>query len=39
MAVQTKKQQERKKLWIRIICIALCALMVFSLFGTLVGFF
>lgn len=39
MAVQTKKQQERKKFWIRVICVVLCALMVFSVFGALVGIF
>ncbi len=28
--MSTKKQQERKKLMVRIICIALCAIMVLS---------
>ena len=31
MSHQTKKQQERKKFWVRVICIALAFLMVSSL--------
>jgi len=31
MAHQTKKQQERKKFWVRVICIFLAFLMVSSL--------
>jgi len=31
MAHNTKKQQERKKFWVRVICIALAFLMISSL--------
>lgn len=36
MAYATKKQQERKKFWVRVICIALAFLMVSSLIFALI---
>ena len=39
MAVRNKKQQDRRKIMVRVICIFLCVLMVFSLFGALFGIF
>lgn len=37
--MSTKKQQDRKKMWIRVICIALCVLMIGSTVVAALGLF
>lgn len=39
MAAQSKKQQDKKKMMVRVVCVFLCLLMVFSLIGALFGVF
>lgn len=39
MAVRTKKQQDKRKTMVRVMCIFLCILMVFSLVAALFGVF
>lgn len=39
MASQAKSRKDKKKMWVRILCIFLCFLMVSSLVGALFGIF
>lgn len=39
MAAQSKKQQDKRKTMIRVVCVFLCVLMVSSLIGALFGVF
>lgn len=39
MAARTKKQQDKRKIMVRILCVFLCILMVFSLVAALFGVF
>ncbi len=39
MAAKTQRQQAKKKLWVRALCLFLCLLLVFSLIAALFGIF
>ena len=39
MAVKSKKQKDKRQTMVRVMCVFLCVLMVFSLIGALFGIF